>query len=555
MAPFSHLPIELLFKITEHLDILSIVRLTWISSYFHYNIGVSRAFWLRYCRILLEDERLPPFCFQIDSLEDAALVKLATRRERLARATLAGEGPGPSPAKRTQFALDHEPDLDIPHWTYRLAPGGRWAMALAWRKLDNTGHVLCWDVRPQNDEATTSICPVASVQIDLPPTLNKSPELSRLSYNPESRLYHFFITVITEADHDITHEVTAFPYNERAGRKFLDRWAIIHSGRSDLTSIAWDSQSGRTDNHSLDPSSPESFHTLVVTCGGTIFQVRGQVEGDRLDVRVFRASADSTASFDSSARFEILSARHTESWPAHSWSYAVTPHGPMRLAQGEAATMIQVQCNSVPYKFSSAVALSENGTVHKLPLVDEPWRLNEHAVPRWIARPKAHMDFSGTPNYQQSLLITEEHKELFLFVAPEGFSHKESEPGQGLLAVPLIPSDVGVWTNDWLCKGLCPRSGTWIVTRRSENKWLTMIRDFFGRDPHIALIILNITGRIFCLLLSMPSRTLCLWDEDRQISVGATLSGTDTKTTPKEHKETPHGPFRPLKYFSEYFER
>ncbi|KAF8316866.1 hypothetical protein DL93DRAFT_2154574 [Clavulina sp. PMI_390] len=475
MAPFTHIPIEILYNITEHLDVISIVRLACVSSYFHHNIGTSRSFWARYCRILLEDELLPPSCFHIENFEVTALIKLATRRERVARVTHASQWPDPLPAQRTQLYLQDDSKLAIRQQSIRITPGGRWLMALGWSKIDRTGHILCWDFGRQNDNDLTIHSPVASSRIELPLNTSNGPELSTPWYDPGSQRYYCFVTLSTRGnrevatkilgvtmeclDHrppsfDFTNEVMTLPYQARATLSRSGRWVMAPRASSESSSIIWDSQSGSTATYSLDPWTPKTFHTLIVTHGGTIFQVRGEVNEDHLTVRFFKESTSSTPSVDPLGELQIPSKGSGQSWLTNACSYNVTPHGPIRLNEGQKCTRIQLKCTTVDHDFSGSAALSENGELYELPLLHEPWRMNEHVVPIWITHPGFHFTLTESPTSRQSVSITADHQELFLFVVPHQIYSSGEDLGRGLLAVPILPSDVGVHTDEWACNGI-----------------------------------------------------------------------------------------------------
>ncbi|KAF8316864.1 hypothetical protein DL93DRAFT_2077683 [Clavulina sp. PMI_390] len=274
-----------------------------------------------------------------------------------------------------------------------------------------------------------------------------------------------------------TNEVETLPREAGNRLKLSGRYAELHHPSGQLRSLVWDSKSGQTTSYPLEPHTATSFHTVVVTSGGTVFQVRGDVHEDRLITRFFRLPTGLTRATDYPAKIEIPSKGRGLPWLANSCTYAVTPHHIMRLIEGKTVTPMQVECTTIHHDFSAGVAVSENGELYMLPLVDEPWRLNEHTVPMWMTHPALHFVLTEKPESSRAVSITADHKELFLFAAPHSLYNGGKESGRGLFRVPTFSTDIGARTDRWACIGVCPRSGTWIFTRRAQDRWLaTVIR-------------------------------------------------------------------------------
>ncbi|KAF8316862.1 hypothetical protein DL93DRAFT_722664 [Clavulina sp. PMI_390] len=501
MALLTHLPNELLFEITRYLDVISIIRLTCVSSALHHKIGLSKSFWLRYCHLLLKDERLPASSFPIETLEVSGLIKLATRTERLARASHASQWPGPMPAHRTQFSLGHDPELRFQRQSIHATPDLRWIMGLAQHKSDNTLRVLCWDVDPPstNSDIQATVPPVASIEISAGPAEGQNPRLWPPWYDPESQSYYSLITWIPRGYHESTfavllikmackenhrpslhapNELINWPRDARTKLEHSGRWAVIHHFWSQSVADVWDLQKGEATSYPVTPHTGISFETLIVTHCGNVFRIRGEEDEHHLFIQLSRISDDPNLPLNRSESFETSGTALPSRRPANFCVYAVIPHGVMRLAEGNMVTVTQIQCVTANYRFSTTVTISEDGILRGVPSHHEPWRLNEHMVPIWASQPESPFAITSSAESSSSTIVNADLQELFLFIMPHARYGPEQGVGHGLLAVPRLASDIGVQTYMWSCGGACLRSGSWMFMRSGQDSaWvITIIR-------------------------------------------------------------------------------
>ncbi|KAF8316863.1 hypothetical protein DL93DRAFT_722663 [Clavulina sp. PMI_390] len=498
MTSLTLLPNELIYEMTRYLDVISITRLTWVSSALHNKIGLSKSFWLRYCRLLLEDELLPSSCFRIENLGLNGLVRLATRKERLARVTHASQQSRPLPAQRTQFYLGHGPRLNLKQSSTRVAPGGRWIIGLAWH-YDFTTHVLCWDAMVQRDDDLTTIPPITSAPIEPCRGRHTTAMLGKLWYDPDSESYctlviwsalgrpnlgckALLISMKCTEDHQpsfyIHNQVTTWPDERSAELKYSTRWAVIHSTSAQPIAAVWDLASGRITNYPLEPHTVESFHTFVVTRRGTVFDVRGTLDGGRLVIRCSNASSGVHPSSSPSETIDISGTAVRRPTLANRCLYRVIPHEEMRLLEGQMATTVQVLCETAEYSFSVVLAISQYGKLYQLPLTNELWRLNEHIVPLWMTYPASSFILGESANSQGAGAVVTDDKGLFLFAIPHNLYNPGAESAVSLFAIPTSPSDIGDKAGSWSCTGICPRSGSWVLVKYQKGGRLvaTIIR-------------------------------------------------------------------------------
>ncbi|KAF8306838.1 hypothetical protein DL93DRAFT_2159771 [Clavulina sp. PMI_390] len=193
-----HLPLDLLLAITDRLDIISLIRLSWVSRDLHAFIALSRSFWVRYCRVLLYDEQLPLESFKIDSLELRELISLATRKERIARATHQKYWLGLLQSQQSFFTLGYDPGLHIQSATLRYTPAGPWLFGLALDLKDNTVHLVYWDTTATQRDHRPLVRPLASTRVREARSSVMHLDLSRILYDPISKT--FYCHVVTTID-------------------------------------------------------------------------------------------------------------------------------------------------------------------------------------------------------------------------------------------------------------------------------------------------------------------------------------------------------------------
>ncbi|KAF8305485.1 hypothetical protein DL93DRAFT_352987 [Clavulina sp. PMI_390] len=496
------IPVELLLKIVEYLDVFSIIRLSWVSRGHHSALGVSRAFWSRYCRLLLQDERLPSSCFNLDTLNVSELIQLATRSERIARALDTQSPQNPCRARRAQFQLGHDPSFHIKHLDIYQAPGGRWVLSLASNSQDNSIHIMCWDTSEADSDVAPLIPPSASAELRpfAPTGTAMVYHLHPPTYDPKTQRYSCFITGVANLpgtsgfrqcitipvemeDRDPHPPSFSFPDQAtiwlRAPRTEFQpsgRWAVICSPAHEPRSIVWDSQSGQTSDYPVARDSATTFDRIVVTHDGIILRVQGGIHMNKLDVRFSPASATEVVIPVHSTSFTVAGTRHFV--PSHAsgrTQFLVFTSGTIRLLEQSTATLIQVECHTFTHRFCTAVTVSADGAI-QTPR-NEHWRRNEYLIPLWTSKPSSHFILTTLVDRPPtrarfgvaSTTVTLNDKKLFLKYIPPTSKTLGVEP-QFTLDVPTRPFDTGI-TMEKGCRSVCLRSGQWMFVRKGHDNY------------------------------------------------------------------------------------
>ncbi|KAF8311046.1 hypothetical protein DL93DRAFT_2229863 [Clavulina sp. PMI_390] len=497
MTQLDYLPVELVLRITECLDVISLIRLSWISTKFYQSIGLSKSFWSAYCRHLLRDEDVPlPDNF--GSLELSALSRLATRKERISRATHPNYWLPPPRGERTQFQLGHDPNLTLQPWAMRLTPGGRWVVAIA--RASQSGpaaHLLCWDTYGVETGDPVARLPVATFQLELPSGQHPHVYLQNPRYDPESQSIYCIVVIGELRDQIysskmITFQVefseTVYPSFHQTGRMMtwtddpgsslsLSSRSAVICPEGEEVAILWDPRSGDTIKYAVERPTPTSFETVVVTFGGAVLRVRGEVIGNDLHLGLL-ADPASKPHPGGGGTFCVSGVRGDDYKSCGHINYDVSAPGILRVSEQEIFTVVRVQCTTPQYNFYAMVAVSDAGTRHDLPLSSEPWRWNEYSVPTWSHDPVLHFQLAKGPYHDRRFKVRSDDKELLLVAMPHGREHPSLYTQREVLSVPTQPSDIGARPSIWECEGVCPRSGSWLFITHTQDtapQWIAMI--------------------------------------------------------------------------------
>ncbi|KAF8305487.1 hypothetical protein DL93DRAFT_353315 [Clavulina sp. PMI_390] len=510
---FQLLPIELLFKIAGHLDAITIIRLSWVSKQHHSALGLSRSFWHRYCRLLLHDERIPLLCFDLDAFNISELIQLATRSERIARAADSGYSQSTRFARRAQFQLHHDSAFLIKQSNIHQTPGGRWVLGLASRSQDNSMHIMCWDTTRANPEALPLIPPTTCVEIKaLAYTgIKMVYELHPPTYDPNLQIYSclvsgreaFWITSISKRGiaipiemRDTAHQHPTFRFPDCTTTWIQDsmthfttsgRWAAIHyPGREphyssyESRSVVWDSQNGQTSDYSAGPHiSEKQFDRIAVTYDGVVVRVHGEVRARTLVLHFSAPPTSSAVTLTLPKTTEVPGIPNSVPGGSNSIYSCIFAPGIIRLDEKSTATLVHIECYTKLDRFHTAVAVSPDGTLHKLP--DEPWRRNEYLVPLWTSRPSTHFllstlaDKRSIPNvFTSNHMVTLDATPLVLKCIPSALANLSSQK-QVVLSVPTLPFEARL-TMDGRCMGACLRSGQWMFLRAGDKQVVMFVR-------------------------------------------------------------------------------
>ncbi|KAF8310839.1 hypothetical protein DL93DRAFT_2169413 [Clavulina sp. PMI_390] len=461
-ATLQYLPLELLLQVTESLDIISIIRLSSVSSRLYEVIGISKSFWVGYCINLLRDEHMPPFSFNPDCLERPEIVKLATRTERIIR----GTGPkGPqnllSP-HRKYFYLDHDADFYLHSWSIEQVPGGRWVLALAGHLRDDTLHLMCWDSQSVSEDDEISLLPVATIRVKSDSAPATHFELSQVLYDPILHVFICSVTIGVDEDAGSGFRVVSVQMECSRDRppsfrlvdhtmswpedgpinsmpKFSGRWATLEGElpSDGSESIVWDSQTGQRFTYPLErqDSVKKVFNMITVTHFGAVIRVHGEAHVDHLQLLLSPVS--SHGPFTTSGSFSAFASPEERETGKDDIGPSLTILGTIRLAHQETATLLWVRW----YTVSIMIAASESGAFVKLPRTEDGWGWDERLAPLWTTYPPSHFNLSTTDEIQSDTgtALSLDDGAFILGVKPYNILGAFPQPTRALLALPPRP--------------------------------------------------------------------------------------------------------------------
>ncbi|KAF8310840.1 hypothetical protein DL93DRAFT_1557632 [Clavulina sp. PMI_390] len=503
VAALQSLPLELLFQIAETLDVISVIRLSSVSTRLRETIGLSKPFWARYCRNLLQDENIPPLSAAMNSLKLDKLMKLATRKERIIRATLLENHFNLPQCRQTYFPLDLYPTYLIYHWTIQQAPGGRWLLAIAVRVDDETLHLMCWDSAIVGADSEISPLPVTTIQLKDNGKQVRYFDMSQLTYDADLERLYFFVTLKVDEVGDRSrnwrvipvemdcpndgppsframNHIVSWPYNGQNGSFpcFSGRWGTFQQVKSDKESdyLIWDSKTGQISTYPVEHHQLAEgvFETFMVTHFGTLLHLLGEATADQLNLSISPVSTTTIPA--SPASFQISGYPKTTKIRG-GIHFEFSNLGSACLAHYQTATFLRLKCQTAKFTFTTMIAPSESGAFYELPRASEGSHRDERLAPSWSAETVIHSHISTVARFQTSRGITLELDEdsLLLYIEPYALADPRQDVAQPLLAMPRQPPGLKVQDNDWDCYGVCLRSGAWMFALSRQGRPYVML--------------------------------------------------------------------------------
>ncbi|KAF8310868.1 hypothetical protein DL93DRAFT_1565140 [Clavulina sp. PMI_390] len=227
------LPYEIMVEIvtTGHLDIRSLIRLSWVNRLFlpplgcktqrwkhfflqvsqnlHSSIMSNRSLWFLVVRQLMDTELTSDVALNLSTMSTHELIKCATRKLRISqtfdyspaslpridRYDIVLKIPHPNPSGPLSSSPHSDHFVTPTFMNISLIPGGKWLVAVCC--VDEARYLACWDIHPvtpdtndTNSALSTPILPTAFVALD------SSGE------NPRLKLAHILCDSMWRADQD-----------------------------------------------------------------------------------------------------------------------------------------------------------------------------------------------------------------------------------------------------------------------------------------------------------------------------------------------------------------
>ncbi|KAF8309912.1 hypothetical protein DL93DRAFT_2158111 [Clavulina sp. PMI_390] len=290
----------------------------------------------------------------------------------------------------------------------RQTPGGRWIVALATNtRFGAASHLLCWDACTAKGVVEDAQLPVATFQLEPPPHLDSYVHLEKIIHDPASQSSYCIIHIGTSRDQNYSsklmtvelrsskqslpsfHETgctTTWSNYPGSNRWLSGRWAVICPASGEKV-ILWDSRDDETLSYPVNPPTVSSFETFIVTFGGAIVRVRGEVNENCLTLH-FMAGPTTQTHAGTFYISGVADDSDGEFW--ERMSYEIYALGKVRVSEQEMVTAVRVSFLTNQYTFSRILAISDHGACYDLPLSSEPWRWNEYSVPAWSEAPALH---------------------------------------------------------------------------------------------------------------------------------------------------------------------
>ncbi|KAF8313101.1 hypothetical protein DL93DRAFT_2168038 [Clavulina sp. PMI_390] len=178
LGKLASVPIEVLLKFCDWLDVKSTIRLAESSRTLHSFVLSSRSLWLSQVRRILWDEQIPETVLELLEIDLSALIKCATRKSRLlslisSRQKLASFSrlvPYSVSFSNPVRPMLQSPTSEPQGWFYtdplfHLLPGGRWILTLI--RAGPVWSLFCWDLLQAVASPTKHLqIPSASYQWD-----------------------------------------------------------------------------------------------------------------------------------------------------------------------------------------------------------------------------------------------------------------------------------------------------------------------------------------------------------------------------------------------------